>query len=106
MKLAFSLDLILGISTFNNFDGFKVIFFKIFIIETSDLFSKFNIIGSNVSIPDAPVEAEVKGRIFVSFDIGLWSDVITSIVSSNIAFWIAILSSSFLRGGDNLKDVL
>ena len=71
MKLAFSLDLILGISTFNNFDGFKVNFFKIFIIETSDLFNKFNVNGSYVSIPDAPVEAEVKGRIFVSFDIGL-----------------------------------
>ena len=46
-------------------------FYKIFIIEISDLFSKFNVSGSNVSIPDAPVEAEVKGRIFVSFDIGL-----------------------------------
>ena len=57
-------------------------------------------------MPDAPVAAWLNVSLFDSSSSGLWSETITSIISSLTAWTRDNLSSSVLRGGDNFKKVL
>ena len=96
----------LGTSIPRIFAGFIVKKEIALLISIVFLCTKSKVIENKVSIPDAPTEAAEKGWAFVSFDLALWSDAIASIVPSWIPSIIASLSSSLLRGGDNLNAVL
>ena len=57
-------------------------------------------------MPVAPVAACAKVNLFCSSSSGLWSDTITSIVSSFKPCTKFTRSSSVLRGGESFKKVL
>ena len=73
---------------------------------TDPLWYNSNDRDNNVSIPEAPVAACEKVNRLDSSSSGLWSETITSIVLSFNPWTSASLSSSFLKGGDNFKNVL
>ena len=95
-----------GISMFNNFAGFIVNIDSAVIKSIKSCLTKLKVSGNRVSNPHAPTEADENGNNFVSFDLGKWFDVITSIIPSLIASAILSLSSSFLNGGESLNEVL
>jgi len=96
----------LPLSIFKIFAGFDVKALMIVSNLTEPLWYNSRLNDKSVSIPEAPVDACANVNLFCSSSSGLWSDTITSIVSSFNPCTRAILSSSVLNGGDNFKKVL
>ena len=86
--------------------GFEVIEAINLLSLTDLLWKSSSAKGSKVSTPVAPVAACEKVNLFDSSSSGLWSDTITSIISSLIALTKDCLSFSVLRGGESFKKVL